>query len=273
MLKKCPHCGTEFDASPELDTGSPIFAALKRICDATACPACNAWYDDRERAKERHGCERCERGALWLDCADIKAGDRPACKRQIDRAIRHSMLLPNWRQYETPPADLRAMNPEHWDWLENEWHGQNIVCTGPAGSGKSSLSRKALWMAVHRGHSAVDLSAMEIQRSLWGLNADAQVERIKAAGDVLLDDIDRVRWTPHGLDVLREIINWRHEERLTTHVTCNVDLRKLKFLFEGAHAEDDSFGAETLLERLNPYEKRVFKIPTGGTSYRRRMNA
>jgi DNA replication protein DnaC len=82
---------------------------------------------------------------------------------------------------------------------------------------------------------------------------------------VLIDDVDNANFSLAGLNVLREIMDARHEAKKRTLVTSNCNPSELKARFAKVYGNDDA--AQSLLERLRPYHAMKFQ----GESFRKSL--
>lgn len=173
-------------------------------------------------------------------------------------------------RYLRPPDALVLRNPEAWqyalEWLPRKG---NIFAWGGEGLGKSSMCRFLLSAWCAAGWPVMDLAAERIERELaatasdWRASQAARtaIQMAKRCLVLLIDDVTNVRWTPRGIDTLREIVNVRHENGKPLLITCQTDMNEL-------HAQIGAIMEEvysmSLLRRLRPYKELCF----GGESYR-----
>lgn len=205
--------------------------------------------------------------------------------RRMQEAARiyNRFLGGGYERYCTPPPSLVALNPDNWTWAET-WESGSVFCHGPEGTGKSSMARYLVcrYLTLWRESTdwddmewtAMDLYCPDLEaavhdRSYEGAAALRRMtEHAKFCGVVLLDDLDRPRWTGAGLDVLRGILNHRHERGKTTICTTNLTPKALTDKMKEWHGGDND-GAVSLLRRLRPTKN----MPFIGESYRREMIA
>jgi DNA replication protein DnaC len=150
-----------------------------------------------------------------------------------------------------PPLALKTLNPDHWQWARRN-ERINVLAYGTVGTGKSSLCRYLLCRDIIKDRTVYDVCATEIEQ--WRFSPWDHKEKLIAAkgrDTVLIDDVDNANFSLAGLNVLREILDARHEQKKRTLVTCNCNPSELKARFTKVYGSDDA--AQSLLERLRPY--------------------
>lgn len=127
------------------------------------------------------------------------------------------------------PALMAAegdLDPRLTEWalrLAGGWK-QNLVLTGPVGSGKTWALWKAAETAVRTGYEGlvVIVTAGQFRRVIAPATADqAELARYFAAGLLMIDDLGTFRLSEWDLDNLGELIDARWSHHLPTAVTSN----------------------------------------------------
>lgn len=202
-----------------------------------------AWHDDPvNQAKSQLECV--------LALAEAQANAR--LERKLDRFQTASKLPPNTsvsavRSGEAYglPRDLWA-NLKQCGWLKP---GQNVVITGPGGSGKSliagGLARETI--VCHPKARVVFRNARELIAAVAALSEVERVQEIRRLGRVDLLVLDRFAgYTAPERDcqILQHIIDARHLNQVSTVVASPYPLE------EWASGFDDKTAAESITWRL-----------------------
>lgn len=159
-------------------------------------------------------------------------------------SVREGILRVDLTSYASPWPEAVANNPAVWKRLREEWKGScNLLLWGVNGVGKSALSRYLLAQAMHRRKTpypgcVADVSATDFAFRLCQFEQSKLFERIKRAGVLLLDDMDKAPWAPRSLSMLLEVIDWRAENNMPTIATANMQEFALQEVFEKARPEN-----------------------------------
>lgn len=194
----------------------------------------------------------------------IKAA-RAAVAARFRAAADAGFVAPNLPMYLRPPAGLVEKNKDVWDWA-SAWRprGGCVFFHGPEGTGKSSVCKMMLARVLEAGGTAMSVQAAEIEAAWWYGDNERRMRRAYGARVLLLDDIG-APWTPRGLSILRMILDVRHERRLDTLITGNLDIAALHTRL--AAVAGDEVYATSLLRRLRPLKI----IHMTGESFRLQM--
>ena len=147
--------------------------------------------------------------------------------RAIWLAERRERLVANLLRNR--PAEMAAegeLDPRLTEWalrLAGGWK-QNLVLTGPVGSGKTWAIWKAAETAVRTGYEGlvVIVTAGQFRRVIAPATADRnEMARWFAAGLLVIDDLGTFRLSEWDLDNLGEVIDARWAHMLPTAVTSN----------------------------------------------------
>lgn len=203
-----------------------------------------------------------ESHTLCLPCKrDMRLAD---AIRRIRIAAQEGMVLDGFERFTQPPDSLKALNAEHWSWAKRN-ERVNVLAYGAIGTGKSSLCRYLLCRDIINNKIVYDICATQVEQ--WRFSPWEHADKLASAkgrDTVLLDDVDNVQWTAAGLNILRDILDVRHETGRRTLVTCNCNPSELKSRV--ASVTSETF-AQSLLERLRPYQALKFV----GESFRKSL--
>lgn len=250
--------------------------ALYTTCPECGCDLWNSFSDDdKALAVEFSDWNLNQFGvratitALCQKCHNERTRKERALEvnQRISEHERRGDVLAGFARYGRPPGELIARNQAHWRWAQ-EWRPRKrfIYAYGPEGVGKSSLCRYMLYRALTLGHSVMDVPATAFSASLWLIESQKKLERLKYCGVLLIDDISNAKWSIHGLDALRTVIDYRHETGKPTLVTSNMDKMQLTEFMKTAN-DGTPHNAMTLLRRFAPCTELKFV----GTSYRKEL--
>lgn len=208
------------------------------------------------------GCACSPRFTLCVQCH--KAERLVDAWRKIRIASQEGMVLDGFERFTTPPEYLTNLNIDHWKWAKQN-ERINVLAHGAIGTGKSSLCRYLLCRDIIKDKIVYDVCATQIEQ--WRFSPWEHAEKLawaKGRDTVLIDDLDNVNWTPGGVNILREILDTRHETHRRTLVTCNCNPVELKAKLASVTSETT---AQSLLERLRPYHAMKFS----GESFRKSL--
>lgn len=169
-------------------------------------------------------------------------------------------------KYSLPLAAIVQKNPEHWKMAKTYKHG-SLYLFGPRGTGKSSWARYSLCKTIMAGYGVCDLLVGDIEaKRMWTWPNSAIAERAKFANRTLLDDIDNILApSSAGMNVLRGIVDYRHEHGLDTIITSNSSLDEYYTYLKDSCRVPEKWAA-SFLDRFPTTE-----IEFNGTSYRREV--
>lgn len=141
------------------------------------------------------------------------------------------------RQFPQRYRDGAALAPEIWAWIhatvENPAAGDSLLILGPVGRGKTFQAYGALravlgalpglgWVAA----SFADFTAS--LRPRQGVDAEAQMERYRSAGVLLLDDIGAAKGSEWVEEVAYRLIDHRYNLMLPTIYATNLTPESLR---------------------------------------------
>lgn len=148
-----------------------------------------------------------------------------------DRRERLVANLLNGRPAEFAVPGELDQRLKAWALLLAGGMSQNLILTGPVGTGKTWAVWRAAEEAVRAGYDrlVVITTAAKFRRSVAPATADIhEFERYGAAGLLVLDDVGAFGLSVWDLDNLTELIDTRWASQLPTAVTSNTtDLRAL----------------------------------------------
>lgn len=203
IVPKCAHCGgdalimSDSEAAEivkydqEIETFSPeMNRAIKNI--AYLCAACLNRADGVRRE-------------------EIRA-------RQI-RQLRHRCystgLLPRVAEgctFADSSHNLEERNPDLWNLCRLPLT-QNLWIHGMPGTGKTYLARCVLNAALDDGHRAAEISALTVNEIASRFKWQDELKRYADVSILLIDDMDKPRWTPAGLDAMFYLMDRRNARK------------------------------------------------------------
>lgn len=183
----------------------------------------------------------------------------------ITMAVEEGRVAPGFERYLKPPRGLVEKNHAVWRWAKT-WRREdgNLFVHGPEGVGKSSLCRFLLARSIESSGRVYDLAAARIESEFWKIGREDEISRARFTTLLLIDDIGSVTFTSRGLNILRQILDYRHEQRRCTLVTSNVSPEELHKRF--SFVEGEQFATSTL-RRLRPLKI----VEMTGNSFRLNM--
>lgn len=185
-------------------------------------------------APERPGREPVPPFACPACAADHKAaGDsewlgRTAALRAMSTCDRR--FAPRYR-------DAHAEHPAIWAWIDatvtNPAAGESLLVLGPVGRGKTFQAHGALRavLAALPGLDWVSASFADFTASLRprpGVDAEAEMERYRTAGLLLLDDIGAAKSSEWVEEVAYRLIDHRYNLLIPTIYATNLDAGSLR---------------------------------------------
>lgn len=212
--------------------------------------------------RQTGACRRCGRetvlfvGKLFCD-ACVERQDRDSQRQQaesrLDALVDRGLLDHGTKAVRFEAAGDWGENAAAYERARAEFPVSNLWLYGPAGVGKSYLGRCLLTEAVlEHGYSAGEVSARRLvkigSRFDEGNGAFAKWGRVKV---LLLDDLDKARWTEDTLSALWELLDSRARHKANTIVTANLTPGKFVAFLRERIGENQSL-ANTTLDRLKP---------------------
>jgi DNA replication protein DnaC len=137
--------------------------------------------------------------------------------------------------------------------------GRCLYLGGNPGIGKSHLAAAYLHFWVTRGKTGVFVSLIDLMQSLYETVANQDKElswakvlsRYSAAEVLVLDDLGQEKRTEKTMEVIFHILNHRLNRGLSTVVTSNLSLGRLR---------DEKGYSEGVISRLGSFERVVWDV-------------
>lgn len=137
--------------------------------------------------------------------------------------------------------------------FRNPEEKNSLYICGDPGTGKTSLSIAVLKEILSRRIDGLFIRVAEmlnLERQRISDNAiKSNLENIKKAYILVLDDIGAERLTEWGLDILWDIISYRYDNCLPVIISSNLDLKKLEGHFN-AKKDFDCLSGQRIVRRL-----------------------
>lgn len=182
--------------------------------------ACHACGDTGHRPDWNRMCERCD-----------AATKLRAQQRERDRLATWDRLIPpRFRDYRLGgcPNQGAAMQVASWMATAPWPRGENLILSGPVGTGKTGLlvgAMRAIWEDQGSVIAFVGVPAMLDQMRPG--NDDDPMDRLRDALVLGLDDLGAEKPTDWVRERLYVLVNARYEAKRSTIVTTNCNLGEL----------------------------------------------
>lgn len=185
-----------------------------------------------------------------------RLGDLEAWKRA-------GRLKADLRSYFRPWDILTRMNPKTWATLET-WtpSAGGVFFHGPTGVGKTAAARYLMARAWWAGRTVAETTGPFFVLQCSGFEDHARRATLERVQVLLVDDLDKARFTEHSLMALWEVMNTRHARRLPTLITANMTPADLCAAWTGT-TRNETLGV-SILRRLIP----VMDCPMEGEDVR-----
>jgi DNA replication protein DnaC len=230
LSKSCPDCALAFEVewfdSPfSIDPDQPVY------CDACAEKNFAEW-EHQQKLEE--------------------------LKSRYFEAFRKGLVSEAFRDalFSNSDKSVEAINPEAWG-MAREWPQlKNLYIYGGVGVGKSFMALCVLRRAFAKGQKVAEVSARRFAKvSDQFREGDGIMDLWKRADWLLLDDIDKARWTLDRIDALWELLDARCSGRRRTIITSNIDPAALRKMLREQTRDGDTMNftrADATLDRLKP---------------------
>lgn len=198
-------------------------------------------------------CDDCHARKVRAQEAELRAVRR---LQRFNALKRRGLLTEEFRaaSFRVSAAWVEALNPFAWSQCR-EWRGkENLYIHGPTGVGKSYLARCCLKRVFQRGCNVAEVSARAFCKASDTFS-EGQFAAWKGSPALLLDDIDKARWTEERVGAFWELMDARASARRRTIVTGNVSPVELRAVLKaslGRGAVENATAADAALERLRP---------------------
>lgn len=243
LSKACPECGALFGAPVITGPFGAYFNDLDIYCDD--CVGKRVARDDRERR------------AVDLRRRYTELRSRGLVTERLETV-----------SFAKSSPELEALNPEAWKTAREWTERHNLYLWGSVGTGKTFMALCALRRAFQRGRTVAEVTARHFAKTTERFDEHKGLFPEWIRVDVLLvDDIDKTRWSGDRINALWELLDARSAENRRTIVTANVSPANLRELLMSATTQNDISNrscAAAALDRLNP----AIKVEMQGKSLR-----
>ena len=227
------------------------------------------WTRDRRlqagRPQMNASFDRIARGTVCHQCCDASDAKMAATKdrARIDKVkarIRHLGILPK-EFYGCCFSESRSryMEPREELWEEAlAWTPKSdaLWIYGDKGTGKTFMARCILNAQLDKGVSVGELDAVEFNRMAirkfydWHDKLDAYA-KVRV---LLIEDIDKAEWSPHGLSELFGIMDKRYSNQRRTLITTNQTIEYCIGVWRNAVPNNKSLPG-AIQDRLKPIKR------------------
>jgi len=161
---------------------------------------------------------------------------------------------------DTPPEANAVVwaKARAWDFRHN------VYLYGPVGTGKTHMAKCLLTKAQDAGLTRWNVSARRMVKTAALFQEGSAWMETCRADVLLLDDVDKPRWTEDGLAALWELLDVRVAAKRKTIVTANMAPDKLRAYLR-QRAPDNHSLVDAALDRMKP----VIVLALTGASLRR----
>lgn len=165
-------------------------------------------------------------------------------------------LIPESGKLQTFAVSDSTIEGENMNAWERARKACPIVGTlwiyGPKGVGKTFLARCILNEYLDRYRTACEVFAPDLAH-LDLVGSEAKLKPYIDANILLIDDIDKPRWSAVSLDYLLKILETRYERKLGTLITANTGASATRTLMQHARVDNPSVVA-AIFDRMKPLE-------------------
>lgn len=163
-----------------------------------------------------------------------------------DDAARHRTLddntvLDTARAWVTSPGHMLVMAGEYLDGSSRDVTRNGLIFAGDYGTGKTGLMIAMAHALVSQGEQPLYIRAMDYidlkyktyrpYREGESERNDAAIEAVQKAPILMIDDFNVQNGTDNKMDVMEDLIRYRHGRELPILITCNYTIPQLTALW------------------------------------------
>lgn len=209
-------------------------------------------------------CSRCE--ATGYRRAEQRA-EKESLAQLIRRTLNAGLYTREAMEHTFSTSDPACETQNAAVWVQaRQWttKSPNLWVCGPKGTGKTYVCECILSGVLAQGVSVGAISAVEVNQSGQRYDAAERMRPYRGLSLLLLDDIDTPSWTRAGVDLLRDLLDYRYRTHHKTLVTANTEEDHFQRVLRGIRPDNPSI-AGALVERLKP----ILRREMGGPSLRK----